>query len=147
MGTKILFGVILIAIMSSCNSYEKESIVLNYKDGYIQILSDKFVIDSISIYNYVKPYRIIRLTKTDRGNNVLYFNTENSDYEILVDSLRKNCSETQDMELPSVNIVFRAKGYTGNYDTDHRKLKYANYNKIPCSTILIDTISTNNPFK
>lgn len=132
----------------SCGKFKGEKIELNYKEGYVKILSDDYVIDSLVINNHINKYYMIGLSDKNKGTNSIYFRKENSGYKIYSDSLEYYCAKTPETNSPGIDIFIRKKGFLGwNEDSNFTNIEYFNYNKIPCNLTIIDTIEAVNPYK
>lgn len=133
----------------SCKEFKQNKIELNYKEGYVKILSNNYVIDSLKIYNHLDTYYLIGLNNKNEGSNIIFFNKPNNDYNIYKDSLEYYCSqEILKKDLSGLEIIIRRKGFYYSYEeSENIDIVFANYNKIPCNSILIDTILTISPYK
>lgn len=131
-----------------CNGFKGEQIELNYKEGYVKVLSNDYVIDSLIISNHINKYYIIGLSDKSKGGNIVYFRKKNLNYRIYSDSLKYYCSKVPEVNLPGLDVVIRKKGYLGkDENTDFTNIEYFSYNQIPCDSNLLDTIKANNPYK
>lgn len=145
---KILILLILGLGLNSCRKFEGEKIEINYKEGYIKVLSEDYVIDSLTMYNHTKKYYVLGLNDKKTGSNIIFYKKQNSNYKIYTDSLEYYCSQTPEVDSQGLDIVIRKKGFTGKENGDEfTDIEYSNYNKIPCNSSLIDTFETNNPYK
>ena len=144
----IILLLILSLLLFSCKEFKAEKIELNYKEGYVKILSDNYVIDSLVIHNHINKYYIIGLSEKDKGSNIIYFQKENFGYKIYSDSLEYYCSKTPEVISPGIDIHIRKKGFLGRNDNDDfTNIEYFNYNQIPCNKTITDTIEASNPYK
>lgn len=149
MGTKnIISFLTLVFLFYGCKEFKGENVELNYKDGYVKILSSEYVIDSLVVDNHINKYYVIGLSDKSKGNNIIYFRRNNVGYKIYSDSLEYYCSKTPRVNSPGIDIFIRKKGFLGwNDDKDFTNIEYFNYNKIPCDTTIKDTIEASNPYK
>ena len=145
---KILILLILALGLNSCRKFEREKIVINYKEGYIKILSDDYVIDSLSMYNINKKYYVLGLSDKKFGSNIIFYKKQNENYESYTDSLDYYCSNLPETDAQGLDIVIRKKGHTAKGNGEkYLEIQYSGYNKIPCNSTLIDTIETSSPYK
>lgn len=79
----IILFLFLSLLFFCCRKFKGEKIELNYKEGYVKILSDDYVIDSLVVNNHINKYYIIGLSYKNKGTNSIYFRKENSGYKIL----------------------------------------------------------------
>jgi len=141
-----LLLIVLSLILSSCIGFKGEKVELNYKEGYVKVLSNDYIIDSMVVNNHTKKHFIIGLLDKRKGENILYFKKKNLDYRIYIDSLEYYCSKRHNVESPELEIFIRKKGYLGK-DEAITNIQYFNYNKIPCNSVEIDTIKAVSPYK
>ncbi len=131
-----------------CNGFKGEQVELNYKEGYVKVLSNDYVIDSLIISNHINKYYIIGLSDKGKGVNIIYFRKKNLNYRIYSDSLKYYCSKVPEVDLPALDVIIRKKGYLGkDENNDFKNIQYFSYNQIPCDSNLLDTIKANNPYK
>lgn len=149
MGTKNKISLlILVFLLYGCKEFKGEKIELNYKDGYVKILSNDYVIDSLIVNNHISKYYTIGLSDKNKGSSIIYFRKKNFGYKIYQDSLEYFCTKTPDINLPGINVFIRKKGFLGwHEDKDYTNIEYFNYNKIPCDLTTRDTIVASNPYK
>lgn len=131
-----------------CTEFEGEKIELNYNEGYVKILSNNYVIDSVVVKNHIHKYYVIGLTNKDEGENIIYFKKINNGYTIYSDSLENFCETSPKIYSPGIDVFIRRRGFMGNYRKKSKNdIEYFNYNKIPCHQELIDTIEASNPYR
>lgn len=148
MDNKIKLLFILFIVVFGCKEFKGEKIEINYEDGYVKILSTDYVIDSISVSNHVDNYYIIGLSDKSKGENIVYFEKNNSNYTIFLDSLHHYCSKQPKVHSPRLNVFIRKRGFLKRVNNeDFTAIEYFNYNKIPCTVKIIDTIEATNPYK
>jgi hypothetical protein len=145
---KIILFVILALILNSCREFKREKIEVNYREGYIKVLSEDYVIDSLRVYNHINQYYVIGLLDKKGGTNIIHFKKTNVGYKIYADSLDYYCSQIPDVNSPGLEVVIRKKGFSGNENgKEYVEIQYSGYNQIPCNSTLIDTIETESPYK
>ncbi|MDV6167117.1 hypothetical protein R1T16_01690 [Flavobacterium sp. DG1-102-2] len=150
MGNRYLIVTLLISsmIFLSCKEFRGEKLELNYKKGYVKILSEDYIIDSLVVRNHTNKYYIIGLVNKSKGDNVIYFNQINFNYTIYQDSLNYYCSKVSDINLPGLDVYIRKKGFLGSGQIENcTNMEYFNYNQIPCNVKIVDTIEALNPYK
>jgi hypothetical protein len=144
----IILLLVFVFLLYSCKEFKGEKIELNYKDGYVKILSNEYVIDSLVVNNHMSNYYIIGLSDKSKGSNIVYFRKENLNYNIYQDSLEYYCSKFPNVEVPGLEIIIRRKGYLEKDEgKDYKNIEYFGYNQIPCNSILLDTINARSPYK
>lgn len=144
---KIVFLIMISFFLKSCNNFKGEKIEINYQKGYIKVLSDDYVIDSVSISNHINKYYTIGLENKQKGMRIIYYNKKNKDYKIYIDSLEYYCSQIPEIESPGLEIVIRKKGILDYSNEKYTNIEYFSYNQIPCSSSIIDTIEALGPYK
>ncbi len=145
---KILILLVLGLGLNSCREFERERIVINYKEGYIKVLSNDYVIDSLTIYNNTKKYYVLGLSDKKTGSNIIFYRNQNTNYKNYTDSLEYYCSHPPEVDSQGLDIVIRKKGYTSKENGEkYLEIQYSGYNKVPCNSTLIDTIETSSPYK
>lgn len=145
---KILILLVLSIGFNSCREFEREKIVINYKEGYIKVLSNDYVIDSLTIYNNTKKYYVLGLSDKKAGSNIIFYKIQNIDYKNYIDSLEYYCSHPPSVDSQELDIVIRKKGYNSKENGEkYLEIQYSGYNKVPCNSTLIDTIETSSPYK
>ncbi|MCL9805440.1 hypothetical protein NAT51_07900 [Flavobacterium amniphilum] len=134
--------------LNSCREFKREKIAINYKEGYIKVLSNDYVIDSLIMYNNIKKYYVLGLSDKGNGSNVIFYNKQNANYKNYTDSLEYYCSNPPEVDAQGLDIIIRKKGYTSKENgKDYLEIQYSGYNKVPCNSILIDTVETSSPYK
>lgn len=132
----------------SCSEFKGKKIELNYKEGYVKILSNDYVLDSVIVKNHINKYYVIGLSDKSNGSSTVYFKKENLGYTIYSDSLDYYCSKNPEINLPGLEIIIRKKGFLKKDNDDNfTNIEYFGYNQIPCNSTLIDTIKARNPYK
>lgn len=149
MGSKnIALIFILCLLIFSCSEFKGEKIELNYKEGYVKILSNDYVVDSVIVKNHIDKYYVIGLSDKSEGESIIYFKKENLGYTIYSDSLDFYCSKPPKVNSPGLDVFIRKKGFIDKYNKKKNiDIEYFNYNKIPCNLTIIDTIEASNPYK
>lgn len=149
MGNRNIIPLLILSLLlSSCREFKGEKIELNYKEGYVKILSSDYVIDSLVVSNHINQYYIVGLSDKGKGGNIVYFRKENPGYIAYQDSLEYFCSKIPDVNSPGIEIVIRKKGFLGKDEGKYfTNIEYFGYNQIPCGSTLIDTIKARNPYK
>nr|WP_315155807.1 hypothetical protein [uncultured Flavobacterium sp.] len=143
----IIVFVLLAIILCSCREFKGEKIEINYKEGYVKVLSPGYVIDSLRVYNHINPYYQIALHDKNKGTNIVYFKKVNVDYKVYADSLDYYCTKIPDVDSPEVNIVIRKKGVLDYNNENYKNIEYFSYNQTPCNSSIIDTIVAISPYK
>ncbi len=145
---KIVLLIIISFHFGSCFQFNGEKIELNYKDKTIKVLSDDYIIESVMMKNNQTKYYVLELQDTLKGSNIINFKNKPLGYKIVIDSLEHYCSLTPDIDSPEVWITIRKKALKGKTNSkDSNEVQYFNYNKLPCDSTLIDTITASNPYK
>lgn len=145
---KILILLLLALGLNSCREFKREKIVINYKEGYLKILSDDYVIDSLSMYNNTKKYYVLGLSDKKAGSNTIFYKNPNANYKVYADSLDYYCSNPPEINAEGLDIVIRKKGYTAKENgKDYLEIQYSGYNKVSCNSTVIDTVETSSPYK
>jgi hypothetical protein len=145
---KIILIFILCLIFLNCREFKGEKLEINYKKGYVKILSSEYVIDSLIVDNHIEKYFIISLSDKSKGNNIIYFKAKNIDYKIHQDSLEYYCSKIPDVDSPGLEVFIRKKGYIGSdLGDDFKNIESFGYNQTPCKHTILDTIEARNPYK
>jgi hypothetical protein len=145
---KILILLVLILGLNSCKKFEREKIVVHYKEGYVKVLSDDYVIDSLVMYNNAKKYYVLGLSDKKAGSNVIFYKNQNTNYKSYTDSLEYYCSNPPVVDAQGLDIVIRKKGYTAKENgKDYLEIQYSGYNKVPCNSTIVDTVETSSPYK
>ena len=145
--TKIILILLVAAGFNSCNNFEREKIVVNYQKGYLEILSDEYVIDSVRINDEMKNFYTLGLINKSSGTNKIFYKAQNNNYNVFKDSLDFYCSNSK-INLPSLEIFIRKKNYIGTIpESSDTEIEFADYNQIPCGAVLVDTIETHSPKK
>lgn len=144
---KIVLLIIICFHFGSCFEFNGEKIEINYKDKTIKVLSDDYVIESVMMKNNQTKYYVIELKDTMKGSQIINFKNKTTGYDIVVDSLDYYCSSISNIDSPGVWVTIRKKGLKSNTNDNFKEIQYFNYNKLPCGSALIDTITASNPYK
>lgn len=144
---KLAFLIIISFFLESCRNFQGEKIEINYKEGYVKVLSSDYVIDSLRVSNHINPYYVTGLVDKNRGTNIIYFKKTNVAYKIYTDSLDYYCSKIPDVNSPGLDIVIRKKGVLDYNNENYTNIEYFSYNQIPCNSSIIDTIEAMGPYK
>ncbi|WP_264537499.1 hypothetical protein [Flavobacterium sp. N1736] len=145
---KIVFLIIICFHFGSCFQFNGEKIEINYRDKTIRVLSDDYIIESVMMKNNQTKYYVLELKDTIKGSQIINFKDKPSGYNIVVDSLDHYCSLTPDVDSPGLWVTIIKKGLKSKTKRDKfKEIQYFNYNKLPCGSTLIDTISASNPYK
>lgn len=148
MAFRIISFLIICFLLFGCTKFKGEELELNYRDGYVKVLSSEYVIDSLVIDNNADKYYNIGLCDKRKGSNIIYFKNKNPDYITYRDSLFYYCSKAFEINDPALKIFIRKNGFTGNFrGKDFTNIEYFGYNQIPCNSILMDTIEARNPYR
>ena len=146
---KIVLLIIICFYFESCFQFNGEKIEINYKDKTIKVLSDDYIIESILMKNNQTRYYVLELEDNGKGRNVINFKDKQPiGYNVVVDSLSYYCSLKTSVDSPGLWVTIRKKGFEKNVSgNDFKEIQYFNYNKLPCSSTIIDTIVASNPYK
>jgi hypothetical protein len=145
---KIILLIIICFQFGSCFQFKGEKIEINYRDKTIKVLSDDYVIESVMMKNTQTKYYVLELKDSVKGSNIINFKNKPLGYNIVVDSLEHYCSLPPEIDSPGVWITIRKRGPKGKTKSDNfKEIQYFNYNKLPCGSTLIDTITASNPYK
>jgi hypothetical protein len=145
---KITLVIITCFHFGSCFQFNGEKIEINYRDNTIKVLSDDYLIESVLMKNNQTKYYVLQLEDTIRGSNIINFKSKPSGYRIIVDSLEHYCSLRPNVDSPGVWITIRKKGYKNILNQNNfKEIQYFDYNKLPCDSKVIDTITASNPYK
>lgn len=149
MDIKKVFLLIIISFhFGSCFQFKGEKIEINYRDKTIKALSDDYIIESIMMKNNQTKYYALELEDTIKGSTIINFKDRPIGYKIVVDSLNYFCTLQQNTDSPGVWVTIRKKGLKSKPNGDaFKEIQYFNYNKLPCSSTEIDTITASNPYK